>query len=44
MNKVKNQHAKAVGIIKDARQKPDALAEYLYETITGEEFMSIFNS
>ena len=42
---VKRQHAKALGILKENREKLDALAEFLYEkeTITGEEFMEILN-
>ncbi len=40
---VKEQHAKAVEILKQNRKKLDELADYLYEkeTITGEEFMKI---
>ena len=40
---VKEQHAKAVEILKQNRKKLDELAAYLYEkeTITGEEFMEI---
>ena len=42
---VKQQHAKAVEILKANREKLDELASYLYEkeTITGEEFMDILN-
>lgn len=42
---VKQQHAKAVEILKANREKLDELASYLYEkeTITGEEFMEILN-
>ncbi len=40
---VKNQHEKAIQILKDNRKALDALAKYLYEkeTITGEEFMHV---
>lgn len=40
---VKEQHAKAVEILKQNRKKLDELADYLYEkeTITGGEFMEI---
>jgi len=40
---VKEQHAKAVKILTDNREKLDELAEFLYEkeTITGAEFMEI---
>ena len=40
---VKQQHEKAIGILKDNRKKLDELAQYLYEkeTITGDEFMKI---
>ena len=40
---VKQQHEKAIGILKANRRKLDELAQYLYEkeTITGEEFMKI---
>ena len=40
---VKEQHAKAVEILKQNRKKLDKLAAYLYEkeTITGGEFMEI---
>lgn len=43
---VKQQHQKALNIIKDNRKKLDQLAQYLYEneTITGEEFMNILHS
>ena len=43
---VKRQHAKAMQILQENRQKLDELAQYLYEkeTITGEEFMSILNA
>ena len=42
---VKQEHAKAVGILTDNRAKLDELAKYLYEkeTITGEEFMAILD-
>ena len=42
---VKEQHAKAVEILKQNRKKLDELAAYLYEkeTITGEEFMEILD-
>ena len=42
---VKQQHEKALQILRDNRQKLDELATYLYEheTITGEEFMGILN-
>ena len=42
---VKREHAKAVNILKENREKLDQLANYLYEkeTITGEEFMGILN-
>ena len=42
---VKKQHAKALGILRENREKLDALAAFLYEkeTITGEEFMHILN-
>ena len=42
---VKQEHAKAVGILTENRAKLDELAKYLYEkeTITGEEFMAILN-
>ena len=40
---VRKQYDKALGILKDNREKLDELAGYLYEkeTITGEEFMNI---
>ena len=40
---VKQQHEKAVGILKDNRKALDVLAKFLYEkeTITGEEFMDL---
>ena len=43
---VKAQHAKAVQILRDDRQKLDELAKFLHEkeTITGEEFMNILNA
>ena len=43
---VKRQHAKAVKILTENREKLDQLAQYLYEkeTITGEEFLSILNA
>ena len=43
---VKKQHAKAIEILTENREKLDELAQYLYEkeTITGEEFMKILNS
>ena len=42
---VDRQHQKALAILREDREKLDALASYLYqrETITGEEFMSILN-
>ena len=42
---VKKQHAKAVQILQENRQKLDELAKFLYEreTITGEEFMEILD-
>ena len=42
---IKKQHAKAVQILLDNRDKLDELARFLYEreTITGEEFMEILN-
>ena len=42
---VKAQHAKAVQILTENRDKLDQLAKFLYEkeTITGEEFMAILN-
>lgn len=43
---IKKQHAKAIQILKDNKDKLDELARYLYEkeTITGEEFMDILNN
>ena len=40
---VRQQHEKAIGILKANRKALDALAKYLYEkeTITGEEFMEV---
>ena len=42
---VKAQHAKALQILTENRDKLDQLAKFLYEkeTITGEEFMAILN-
>ena len=42
---VRAQHAKAVKILEENRDKLDELAKFLYEkeTITGEEFMEILN-
>ena len=42
---MKQQHEKALQILRENRQKLDELATYLYEheTITGEEFMGILN-
>ena len=42
---VKRQHAKAIEILKENREKLDELARRLYEkeTITGDEFMAILN-
>ncbi len=42
---VKQQHEKALGILKDHRKALDVLAKYLYEkeTITGEEFMDLLH-
>lgn len=42
---VKKEHEKARQILTENRRKLDEIAEYLYEkeTITGEEFMAIFN-
>ncbi|MCR5770834.1 MAG: ATP-dependent zinc metalloprotease FtsH [Butyrivibrio sp.] len=42
---VRNQHEKAINILKDNKPKLDEIAKYLYEkeTITGEEFMNILN-
>ena len=43
---VKTQHEKARTILRDNREKLDALAQFLYEkeTITGEEFMQILEA
>ena len=43
---VKKQHAKAIEILSENRERLDELAQYLYEkeTITGDEFMKILNS
>ena len=43
---VKKQHAKAIEILSENRDKLDELAHYLYEkeTITGDEFMKILNA
>ena len=43
---MKRQHAKAMQILQENRQKLDELAQYLYEkeTITGEEFMEILEA
>ena len=43
---VKSQHEKALAILRDNREKLDALAQFLYEkeTITGEEFMKILEA
>ena len=43
---VKQQHEKAIGILKANRKKLDELAQYLYEkeTITGDEFMKILEA
>ena len=43
---VKKQHEKALGILRENREKLDELAKFLYEkeTITGEEFMQILNA
>ena len=43
---VKKQHAKAIEILSENREKLDELAQYLYEkeTITVDEFMKILNS
>ena len=45
MELVKAQHAKAVQILTENREKLDELASCLYEkeTITGDEFMEILN-
>ena len=42
---VKKQHEKALGILRENREKLDELAGFLYEkeTITGEAFMNILN-
>ena len=42
---VKEQHEKALTILRNNRDKLDELAQYLYEkeTITGDEFMAILN-
>ena len=42
---VKRQHEKALGILRENREKLDELADFLYEkeTITGEQFMKILN-
>ncbi|MGI6012079.1 MAG: ATP-dependent zinc metalloprotease FtsH [Ruminococcus sp.] len=43
---VKQQHEKALNILRENRKKLDELAQYLYEreTITGDEFMAILNA
>jgi len=43
---VREEHSKALQILKDNIQKLHEIAKYLYEneTITGEEFMDILNS
>ena len=43
---VKAQHEKALAILRENREKLDALAQFLYEkeTITGEEFMRILEA
>jgi cell division protease FtsH len=43
---VKQQHEKALQILKDNQEKLKEISEYLYEkeTITGEEFMHILNA
>ena len=43
---VKRQHAKAIKILQENREKLDELAQHLYEkeSITGDEFMAILNS
>ena len=43
---VKAQHEKALAILRENREKLDALAQFLYEkeTITGEEFMQILEA
>ena len=42
---VKQQHEKALGLLKNHREELDRLAKYLYEkeTITGDEFMEILH-
>ncbi len=42
---VREQHEKAIRLLKENRSKLDELAQYLYEkeTITGEQFMEILN-
>ena len=42
---VKHQHEKALNLLKENRDKLEALAKYLYqkETITGDEFMELLN-
>ncbi len=42
---IREQHQKALQILKDHEKKLHEIAEYLLEreTITGEEFMEIFN-
>ena len=42
---VKQQHEKALNLLKENRNKLEALAKYLYqkETITGDEFMELLN-
>ena len=42
---VKQQHEKALNLLKENRDKLETLAQYLYrkETITGEEFMEMLN-
>ena len=42
---VKQQHEKALNLLKENRDKLEALAKYLYqkETITGDEFMELLN-
>ena len=42
---VKQQHEKALNLLKENRDKLETLAQYLYrkETITGEEFMELLN-
>ncbi|MCH5286209.1 MAG: ATP-dependent zinc metalloprotease FtsH [Christensenellaceae bacterium] len=43
---VREQHEKALAILRENREKLDALAQFLYEkeTITGEEFMQILEA